>query len=135
MISNDTPYTPTLKTIKQSKLNCKKNQTSRRFFLLQDTPIKQSYWKSPVRKQRLGGFFDVHTTLIMSWLIMRCRRGSRKFFQGGPTLSNTFFFFFFFFFFFSNIYSFITLTIWMGVKPPQRPPVLVLTWGARGSLD
>ena len=25
MISNDTPYTPTLKKIKQSKLNCKRN--------------------------------------------------------------------------------------------------------------
>ena len=34
-----------------------------------------------------------------------------------------------------NIYSLITVTNWMGVKPPQRPPVLVLTWGARGSLD
>ena len=27
MISNDTPYTPTLKTIKQSKLNCKKKHS------------------------------------------------------------------------------------------------------------
>ena len=39
------------------------------------------------------------------------------------------------FFFIFNIYLLITLTDWMGVKPPQSPPFLVLTWGARGSLD
>ena len=46
--------------------------------------------------------------------------------------SNIFWLYIFFIF---NIYSLITVTNWMGVKPPQRPNVLVLTWGARGSMD
>ena len=60
MISNDTPYTPALKTIKQSKLNCKNNKhrgSSSHYRTPQlNNGAENQTEKNPIF---LGGFFDV----------------------------------------------------------------------------
>ena len=67
--------TPLIRPIKQSKLNCKKNNVQ------QKHRGGSSHYRTPQlnnrtenqtvkKKQNLGCFFDVHTTLMMRWLIM-----------------------------------------------------------------
>ena len=75
MISNDTPYTPTLKTIKQSKLNCKKKPNIAAVLITTyyRTPqLNNRAEKQTVKKPNISAVSSMHNTSEEIVNYMRC---------------------------------------------------------------
>ena len=72
MISNDTPYTPALKTIKQSKLNCKNNKHRGSSSHYRTPQLNNGAENQTEKKPHISRRFLRCTTLMMRWLIMKC---------------------------------------------------------------